>query len=75
MDTAKKMNDFNTALKRIRNSSAETMNEMAAQAAEGARDAAQALDRSARRSPWKYAGVAAVAAGAIGFFAGRRSKD
>lgn len=75
MDTAKALNTFNTALKEIRDTSSESVTEIANQAADTAKQASIEVDRAARRHPWYFVGAAAVLAGVAGFVAGRKSKN
>jgi hypothetical protein len=71
-ERANGLTSFNGALKEMRGASSETVTKIAEQATESAKRAVAEVDQSAHRSPWYFIGGAAAAAGALGFYAGRK---
>jgi len=67
--------DISRALHEIRDASKETLVHAKDEVIHTGKDAARVINHTARRNPWKFAGIAAAVGSVVGFLAGRKSKN
>jgi ElaB/YqjD/DUF883 family membrane-anchored ribosome-binding protein len=74
MEAAKVTNTLTHAMKDIRDVSEQKMGQAKEQVARVTKEAGQEVDKMVHRSPWYFIGGTALAAAALGFYAGTKLK-